>query len=56
MESNNFNDLEKKVLDLKKRCPWIAAMLLHCLKTRNPKTFKAMKMMLERLSLNTMEC
>jgi hypothetical protein len=52
MKYNDFSDLERKVADLKKRCPWVAMLLLHCLKTRNPKAFKAMKMMLSRLSVN----
>lgn len=52
MKANNFKDLERKVADLKKRCPWVAMLLLHCLKTRNPKAFKAMKSMLTRLGTN----
>jgi len=49
MESSNYKDLERRVAILKKRCPWVAALLLHCLKTRNPKAFKAMREMLLRL-------
>ncbi len=52
MKYNNFKDLEKKVNLLKKRCPWVAMLLLHCLKTRDPKAFRAMRVMLTRLSLN----
>ncbi|MBT3182074.1 MAG: hypothetical protein HN337_06160 [Deltaproteobacteria bacterium] len=49
MKSPNFKELERRVHILKKRCPWVAMMLLHCLKTRNPKAFKAMRLMLARL-------
>jgi hypothetical protein len=52
MKPIDFKELEKKVADLKRKCPWVAMLLLHCLKTRNPKAFRAMKLMLDRLSLN----
>jgi len=52
MKPIDFKDLERKVSVLKKRCPWVACLLLHCLKTRNPKAFKAMRLMLNRMSLN----
>lgn len=52
MKPIDFKDLERKVAILKRRCPWVASLLLHCLKTRNPKAFKAMRCMLTRMSLN----
>lgn len=47
-----FDDLERKVEELKKRCPWVAALLLHCLKTRNPHALEAMRSVLMRLKLS----
>ena len=52
MKAQKFPDLERKVALLKKRCPWIASLLLHCLETRNPKAFAAMRIMLARLRLH----
>lgn len=51
MKPLNFAEIEKKVLLLKKRCPWISTLLLHCLKTRNPQAFGTMKVILARLKL-----
>ncbi len=52
MKTSDFRDLEKKVSVLKRRCPWVASMLLHCLRTRDPKAFHAMKLLIARLYLN----
>lgn len=52
MKFQNFDGLERKVQALKKRCPWVSTLLLHCLKTRNPQAFKAMKIVLLRLKLS----
>lgn len=52
MKTSNFRDLEKKVSVLRRRCPWVASMLLHCIKTRDPRAFRAMRLMLNRLNLN----
>lgn len=52
MKSQNFEGLERKVQSLKKRCPWVSALLLHCLKTRNPQAFEAMRVILTRIRLS----
>lgn len=52
MKPSNFDGLEKKVQSLKKRCPWVSTLLLHCLETRNPKAIEAMKLVLMRLRLS----
>ncbi|MFH0799194.1 MAG: hypothetical protein V2A66_03325 [Pseudomonadota bacterium] len=49
MKPLRFEELERKVSILKKRCPWVATLLLHCLKTRNPQALEAMKSVLSRL-------
>lgn len=53
MKPLRFDELERKVEVLKKRCPWVAALILHCLKTRNQHAFEAMKMVLARLRLSS---
>lgn len=53
MKPIRFDDLERKVSVLKKRCPWVATLILHCLKTRNPQAFTAMKSVLHRLRLSS---
>lgn len=51
MKPLRFDELERKVDLLKRRCPWVATLLLHCLKTRNPQAFEAMRIILVRLRL-----
>lgn len=53
MKVLRFDELERKVQVLKKRCPWVAALILHCLKTRNPQAFEAMKIVLARLRVSS---
>ena len=52
MKNIRFDDLERKVQVLKRRCPWVATLILHCLRTRNPQAFEAMRMVLTRLKLS----
>lgn len=51
MKQMNFDGIEKKVSLLKKRCPWVSTLLLHCLKTRSPQAFDALRLILARLKL-----
>lgn len=52
MKPIRFDDLERKVQVLRQRCPWVATLILHCLKTRNPQAFEAMRLVLARLRLS----
>ncbi len=51
MKPVTAKDLEKRVVALCNRCPWVAQLILHCLKTRNPKSIAALRLMLTRLRL-----
>jgi len=53
MKLSNSNGLERKLLTLKKKSPWFASLIQHCLQSENPKAFEAMRMLLARLRLNT---
>lgn len=52
MRPIRFDELERKVGVLKKRCPWVATLILHCLRTRNPQAFEAMRVVLARLRMS----
>lgn len=52
MKLSNSNDLDRKIMNLKKKSPWIASLIQHCLDSQNPKAFEAMRMLLARLRLN----
>ena len=52
MKPIRLEELERKVDTLKRRCPWVATLLLHCLRTRNPQAFEAMRIVLTRLRLS----
>ena len=43
--------LGRKVLLLKRRSPWMASLILHCLETRDPRACDALRVMLSRLRL-----
>ena len=52
MKPIRFDELERKVQVLKRRCPWVATLILHCLRTRNPQAFEAMRLVLTRLRVS----
>jgi hypothetical protein len=43
--------LGRRVLLLKKRSPWIASIVQHCLETKDPRACGALRVMLSRLRL-----
>lgn len=49
MERSKFKSMKTKIEQLKKRSPWIAQLLTHCLVSKDPRAFAALKMMLTRL-------
>ena len=52
MKLSNRRSLDKRLILLKKRCPWMASLIQHCLDTKNPKSCETMRMLLMRLRLN----
>lgn len=52
MKLSNRSDSDKRLLLLRKRCPWVASLIQHCLDTRNPKSCEIMRTLLLRLRLN----
>jgi len=52
MKLSNRRTLDKRLILLKKRCPWMASLIQHCLDTKNPKACEAMRQLLFRLRLN----
>jgi hypothetical protein len=53
MKSSHTKDVDRRMLVLKKRSPWMASLLQHCLETRDPRACGAMRVMLSRLRLKT---
>ena len=53
MKHSTSRGLNRKVSLLKKRCPWMASLILHCLESQNPKACEEMKLLLSRLRLNS---
>jgi len=52
MKLSNRSNLDKRLVLLKKRCPWVASLIQHCLETRNPKSCETMRTLLLRLRMN----
>jgi len=52
MKLSNRRTLDKRLDLLKKRCPWVASLIQHCLDTRNPKACENMRLLLLRLRMN----
>ena len=52
MKLSNSRGLERKLEQLKKKSPWMASLILHCLESQNPKACEAMRLLLVRLRLN----
>lgn len=52
MKLSNSKALDKHLVLLKKRSPWMYALIQHCLETQNPKAVEAMRVFLARLRLN----
>ena len=55
MKLSNRCDVDKRLILLRKRCPWVASLIQHCLDTRNPKSCETMRTLLLRLRLNAMK-
>lgn len=51
MKLSNSTEMERKLMNLKKKSPWIASLIQHCLQSQNPKAFEAMRLLLARLRL-----
>lgn len=52
MKSSSSRDVGRKLSMLRKRCPWMASVILHCLESQNPRLCDAMRVMLTRLRAN----
>lgn len=52
MKYTRPDGMERKLVCIKKRYPWVAELLEHCLKTRRPEAYEAMRMILSRLRLS----
>lgn len=53
MKPSGNRDMGRKLSMLRKRCPWMASVILHCLESQNPKLCEAMRVMLARLRTST---
>ncbi|MFH1830566.1 MAG: hypothetical protein ABH871_07310 [Pseudomonadota bacterium] len=53
MKLSNSRTLTNHLILLKKKSPWMASLIQHCLETRNPKTCETMRQLLLRLRMNT---
>lgn len=52
MNQKGLKTLDQRVQSLRRRCPWLASFILHCLETRDPRAVEATRLMLTRLRLN----
>lgn len=52
MKLSNSKSLERHLSMLRKRSPWMFALIQHCLETQNPRSVEAMRILLSRLRLN----
>jgi len=52
MKLSNSRALERKLEQLRKRSPWMASLILHCLENQNPRSCETMRLLLARLRLN----
>ena len=51
MKETQEKVLGRKLVLLKKRSPWMASLILHCLESRDPRSYGALRLMLSRLRL-----
>ena len=52
MNQKGLKALDQRVQSLRRRCPWLASFILHCLETRDPRAVEATRLMLTRLRQN----
>lgn len=51
MNRKSSTTIARRVRSLRKRSPWLASLILHCLETRDPRAIAAMRLMLTRMGL-----
>jgi len=52
MKLSNSRGLQRKLEELKKKSPWMASLIQHCLDSQNPRACEALRLLLARMRLN----
>jgi hypothetical protein len=51
MKAMHEKMLGRRLILLKKRCPWMASLIQHCLESRDPRAYGALRLMITRLRM-----
>ncbi|MFA4875281.1 MAG: hypothetical protein WC956_02495 [bacterium] len=49
MKLSQSKEVNRRIAALRKRCPWMASLIMHCLESRDPRAYEALRLLIERL-------
>lgn len=49
MKLSQNKAVNRKLASLRKRCPWMASLIMHCLESHDPRAYDALRMLMRRL-------
>ena len=51
MKTTPSKQVDRKIETLRKHSPWMASLIRHCLESRDPRAFEALRQLMQRLRL-----